>query len=60
MPRTQRYCHHKATGQAYATINAKVVYFGKYEDPESRDAFDKAIANWREVHATPDKTTTIG
>lgn len=60
MPRTPEYCHHKATDQAYATINGKVVYFGKYDSRESRDAYDEAIAVWRELHATPAQTTTIG
>ena len=60
MPRTPKYCHHKATDQGYATINGAVVYFGKYDDPESRDAYDRAIAHWREVNATLDRETTIG
>ena len=60
MPRTPKYCRHKSTGQAYATINGKVVYFGKHGTPESRDAYDRAIAHWREVHATPAQTTTVG
>lgn len=60
MPRTPKYCCHKATGQAYSTISGKVVYFGKYDSPESRDAYDAAITKWKEIHATADKMTSIG
>ena len=60
MLRTPKYCRHKSSGQAYATINGKVVYFGKHGTPESRDAYDRAIVKWRKTHATPAHTTTIG
>ncbi len=60
MKRTPNYCHHKATGQAYATINGKVVYFGEHGTAESKNAYDRAIVQWRELHANPHQTTTIG
>ncbi|TWT58746.1 hypothetical protein KOR42_21320 [Thalassoglobus neptunius] len=60
MPRTPRYSKHKATGQAYATINGRVVYFGAYGTSESRNAYDQAIADWRELNAAPAATTTVG
>ena len=60
MPRTPKYCHHKATGQAYATLHGKVVYLGKHDSPESHQAYDQAIANWKQIHATSAQVTTIG
>jgi len=60
MRRTPKYCHHKASGQGFAILNGKQVYFGEYGTPESQQAYDEAIAKWRELHATPNQTTTIG
>lgn len=50
MPRTPKqpaYQLHKATGQARVTINHRDVYLGKYDTPESREAYRKAIREWR-------------
>jgi hypothetical protein len=34
MPRTPKYCHHKASGQAYVTINGRERCLGKHGSPE--------------------------
>lgn len=61
MPRQPKYCLHKATNQAYATINGKVVYLGVYGSPESREAYDEQILNWKRLNdITGTYTTTVG
>lgn len=37
---------HKASGQAIVTLNGHDVYLGHYDTPESRQAYDRAIAEW--------------
>src|SRR5947209_2698939 len=44
--RTPSYCLHKATGQAVVRINGKDHYLGKFGTQESRDAYDRLIAEW--------------
>jgi integrase len=44
--RTPRYCLHKATGQAVVRINGRDCYLGKYDTPESRQEYDRVIAEW--------------
>ena len=44
--RTPSYCLHKATGQAVVRIDGKDCYLGKYGTPQSRDAYDRLIAEW--------------
>jgi integrase len=50
MPRLTRklpsYCRHKASGQAVVTLDGRDVYLGPYGSPESKDAYDKAVAEW--------------
>ena len=38
--------HHKATGQAYAVLNGKAVYFGRSDDPQAEQKYHQAIAEW--------------
>jgi len=38
--------HHKATGQAYAVLNGKAVYFGRSNDPQAKQKYHQAIAEW--------------
>ncbi len=38
--------HHKATGQAYAVLNGKAVYFGRNDDPQAEQKYHQAIAEW--------------
>jgi hypothetical protein len=44
--RTPSYCHHKATGQAVVRIDGKDRYLGKYGSQESRQEYDRLIAEW--------------
>ena len=38
--------HHKATGQAYAVLNGKAIYFGRSDDPQAEQKYHQAIAEW--------------
>ncbi len=40
------YRHHKPTGQAVVTLNEKDLYLGKYGTPESKEAYNRQIAEW--------------
>lgn len=40
------YCHHKASGRAYVTLDGQRVYLGAFGTPASRDAYDQAIGEW--------------
>ena len=44
--RTPKYCHHKATGQAYVTIDGRSRYLGAYGSPESQEKYHRLIATW--------------
>jgi hypothetical protein len=44
--RQPSYCLHKATGQAYVTLNGKEHYLGLWGSRESKDAYDSLIAQW--------------
>jgi len=37
---------HKATGQAYAVLNGKYLFFGQYGTPEATQKYHQAIAEW--------------
>ena len=38
--------HHKASGQAYAVLNGRAVYFGPYGTPEAAQQYHQVIAEW--------------
>lgn len=40
------YRHHKPTGQGVVTLNGKDFYLGKFGTPESKQAYDRMIAEW--------------
>ena len=44
--RTPSYCHHKGSGQAVVRIDGKDHYLGKYDSEESRQEYDRLIAEW--------------
>ena len=47
MPRVNKipsYCRHKATGQAYVTIDGREQYLGKYGSPESQEKHARVVA----------------
>ena len=37
------YCHDRASGRAYVTIDGRKKYLGKCDTQDSRDAYDRAI-----------------
>jgi integrase len=41
-----KYSKHKASGQAVVTIAGTDVYLGRYGSKESREAYDRAVAEW--------------
>lgn len=49
------YRHHKATGRGVVTLSGKDFYLGKYGAPDSRQAYDRTIAEWlaNGRHMTP-------
>ena len=47
MPRPKKvpsYCLHKATGQAYVTVDGRERYLGKHGSPESQEKYARVIA----------------
>lgn len=41
-----KYCLHKASGQAYVTLNGKTVYLGPHGTAQSHAEYDKVIGEW--------------
>ena len=61
MPRSPKYCHHKAKNLAYVRIQGKMIYLGEYDSPVSREAYDAEILKWRQTNDVSGKhSTTIG
>ena len=55
MPRSARipsYRLHRASGCAVVTLNGKDVYLGTHGSPESRAAYQRAVAEWLVRHET--------
>ena len=50
MPRLKhtvpKYCLHKASGQAFVTINGRERYLGKYGSPESQIRYKQLVVEW--------------
>ncbi len=44
--KTPSYCHHKATDQAYVTLNGREIYLGTHGSKESRDAYDRIVGEF--------------
>jgi integrase len=40
------YCRHRGSGQAYVQLDGRDFYLGKHGTKESRDAYDRKIAEW--------------
>ena len=53
VPKFPKYCHHKATGQAFILVKGKYKYLGKYASQESREAYKRLVA---ELAASPAAT----
>ena len=65
MPRTPKgppaYRHHKARNCAVCTISGKNFYLGRYNSPESYEAYARLIAEWKANHCTlPGTPQAIG
>lgn len=45
-PKTPKYCHYKRTDQAYVRLEGRFVYLGKYDSPESHEAYKRTVAEW--------------
>lgn len=57
-PHVPKYCHHKATGQAFVNVplgkgTYQKVYLGKHGTPESRARYDRVIAQWLNRNRAP-------
>jgi len=53
--------HHKATGQAYAVLSGRAVYFGPYGTAEANQRYHQAIAEWlaagKQIDQSPNDIT---
>lgn len=45
-----KYCHHKATGQAYVTVDGRRIYLGKHGSAESHREYQRILA---QLHSDP-------
>jgi hypothetical protein len=45
--RDPSYRRHKASGQARVTIAGRTYYLGKWKSPESKEAYNSLLAQWR-------------
>jgi len=41
-----KYCQHKASGQAFVTLEGRDIYLGKYGTAASRAEYDRVITEW--------------
>jgi integrase len=48
-PRVPSYCIHTARNQAYVRLNGEMVYLGAPHSPESREKYDRLIAEWMQA-----------
>ena len=58
-----KYGHHKATGRARVTLNGREIYLGKWGTPESRQRYERVIAEWlangRTLSAAPTTCVSV-
>jgi len=58
---TPKLRHHKATGQGYAVLSGKYLFFGPYGTPEATQKYHQAIAEWmaagKQLNPSPDAIT---
>lgn len=45
--RVPKYCHHKASGQAYVKLDGKRHYLGLYGSPKSHESYAAKISAWQ-------------
>jgi hypothetical protein len=46
LPRIPKLCHHKATGQAYVTLDGRERYLGVHGTAEAQGAYDRLLSEW--------------
>jgi hypothetical protein len=51
--RMPSYRHHKPSGQAVVTLNREDHYLGRFDSAESREAYDRLLAEWLANHRLP-------
>jgi hypothetical protein len=44
--KTPSYRHHKPSGQAVVTLEGRDCYLGDFGSPESREEYDRIVAEW--------------
>jgi len=54
--RIPKYRRHKGSGQALVQIDGRRIYLGKFDGPESREAYDRVISEWLAAAHCPDKS----
>jgi integrase len=62
MPRQKKkpsYLLHKPSGQAYARLNGRIVYLGKYGTSGSKGRYDEVVASWLEGQSSGQFTLTV-
>ena len=57
--RSPKYRKHRASGQAVVTLNGKDHYLGKYDSPESKDAYQRLLAEWMTSHRQLPSTSAL-
>src|SRR5262249_47990773 len=59
-PRTPTYRRHKPSGQAVVTLNGQDRYLGRWNTTESRNEYDRLIAEWLTPRRQPPTRGTPG
>ncbi len=63
VPRTPSYRHHKPSGQAFVEIDGRRYYLGKFELPETKQAYLRIIREWLaggyRLPVAPEKITIL-
>ena len=60
MARKPKYCRHKATNRAYATLNGKEEYLGEYDSSDSHERYRELIARRELGNASDSQLTLLG
>ena len=59
-PSIPSYRFRKSTGQAIVTIGGRMFYLGRFDSPESRELYDRRIADWLARNRQPEQTPAAG
>lgn len=58
--RVPKYCHHKATGQAYVKLDGQFHFLGEYGSEESKSRCRDEIDRWMLRHSEAYPEMTVG